>query len=334
MTSPERTNPFRLVCTLGPAVDDLKTLTTLVGKVSHFRLNGSHLDTKTLNAWLSKLSSVYEQNDREIPLILDLQGAKMRIGSYANATHLPARVRLVNSSATSPFPDVIPVPHERLFRTLSVGEELTLNDNRIRLVVTELSTDCVFATVKQNGPLSSRKGINRADHPIPFDGLSNRDEGLLQVALDYPFVSFALSFVSCGEDAKHLRNLTERNIVAKIERPETFSDLAQIDEAFDELWFCRGDLGAQAGLTALGKLQLQFEKELVDYSKPALLAGQALEHMTHFRRPTRAEIVGLYRAIVGPWSGIVLSDETAVGKFPLETVTLVNDLIKAARDES
>ena len=334
MTSPERTNSFRLVCTLGPAVDDLKTLSTLVGKVSHFRLNGSHLDAKTLRTWLSKLSSVYQQNGEKLPLILDLQGAKMRIGSYASATHLPTRVRLVNSAAPSPFPDVIPVPHARLFRALSVGEELTLNDNRIRLVVTEMNDDSVFATVKQNGPLSSCKGINRAAHPIPFDGLSQKDEQLLQVAHDYPFVSFALSFVQCSYDANCLRKLTDRKVVAKIERPETFSNLTQIDEAFDELWFCRGDLGAQAGLTELGKLQLLFEKELENYKKPALLAGQVLEHMTHFERPTRAEVVGLHRAIVGPWSGIVLSDETAVGKFPLETVTLVNDLIKAARDES
>ena len=334
MVSQASPSSFRLVCTLGPAVDDDKTLSTLMDKVSHFRLNGAHLDEVTLAGWLDKLTFLYGRRQKEIPLILDLQGAKMRIGNYAEASHLPTKVRLINSKGPSPFPDVIPVPHGRLFRALSIGEELTLNDNRIRLVITEMDEESVFATVKQNGPLSSCKGINRADHPIPFDELSKGDESLLKVAQKCPFVSFALSFVQTSEDVTQVRRMTNRPIVAKIERPETFDNLTEIDEAFDELWLCRGDLGAQAGLSELGKLQMTFEMAMKSFSKPALLAGQVLEHMTHHPIATRTEVVALHRAVVGLWAGIVLSDETAVGKHPIETVTMADNIIKAALGES
>ncbi len=322
---------FRLVCTLGPASKDTQILSNLLAGATHFRLNGSHLNSSSLENWLERLSALFEKEGKELPVIVDLQGSKMRVGVYEARKTIPNEIRLVHSKGPSPFADVIPVPHERLFRSVKVGEELTLNDKKIHLRVMDIGNDGIKAKVVTNGPLSSNKGINRSDHPVPFEELTANDGELVQVAEQYSFVSYALSFITQASDIDHLRAFTQRPVAAKIERPEALENLKNIINSFDELWFCRGDLGAQAGLSALGPIQLEFENMIADCNTPALLAGQVLEHMTYFPMPTRTEVVSLHRAIVGPWDGIILSDETAIGKHPCETVAFINELTAAKR---
>ena len=145
--------------------------------------------------------------------------------------------------------------------------------------------------------------------------------------LRWPFTRFAFSFVHDGTEAALLRPLSGHRIVAaKIELPEAMRHLAAIATSFDELWLCRGDLGAQAGLAALGPLQEDFVGQAQGLGKPYYLAGQVLEHMTHFPHPTRAEVVGLHQAMRDGFSGFVLSDETAVGLHPREVAAFLATL--------
>ncbi len=309
--------PFDVTMTLGPATDSDSLIERLMATADRFRLNGSHLTPDELEGWLKRLAAIFERVGRVIPVVVDLQGAKMRIGRYPEVSSLPARVS-VRLGEVSDTPEVIPVPHAELFAVAVPGERLLLNDAQVELLVTAVSDGSMEADVTRDGPLSSRKGINRPDHPLPFDALLPRDAAQVAVARRFPFVRFAYSFVHTGREAAMLREAAPgAHLIAKIERPEAMEHLAAVDAAFDETWFCRGDLGAQAGIERLGVLQARYADAIgVALHKPAILAGQVLHHMSDHPTPTRSEVVHLYDTRRLGWAGIVLSDETAVGANP------------------
>jgi len=307
---------MKIVFTLGPASED-HALIRFFCQVAHgFRLNVAHLSPEKLRNWLNVLTHLYSSLGYSLPVVLDLQGAKMRVGRYPTCEQLPELVTLFLGDYSQEI-NRIPIPHARLLEVLQVGDILLLNDARIQLQVTQVAKKEVIAKVMVNGPLSAYKGINRADHPIPFTQLIESDQQAVEIGLEYPFTQFAHSFVLDGQEAPYLRTvISNRHLIAKLERPETLSHLQSIDSAFDELWFCRGDMGSQVGLKALGPLQAEFVQQFKHLTRPKLLAGQVLEHLTHFPEPTRTEVVHLYDVMKAGFDGIVLSDETAVGKYP------------------
>lgn len=314
------------IVTLGPATSSEAGIAALLDVAAAFRLNASHLSSDALADWLATVDRVFTAQGRSIPVSIDLQGAKMRIGEIPPRHHMPDRVRLVHADAHA-APDHIPVPHAAFFTSVAPGDLITLNDARIALRVTSVSRDHCDAEVTRNGPLSSHKGLNRDTHPLPCPRLSDADRAAVETALRWPFTRFAFSFVHDGAEAALLRPLTgDRVVAAKIELPLAFPHLPAIAAAFDELWLCRGDLGAQAGLAALGPLQEAFVEAARRFGKPYYLAGQVLEHMTWFPQPTRAEVVGLHQAWRDGFAGIVLSDETAVGRHPREVGAFLSSM--------
>jgi pyruvate kinase len=324
---------LRVVMTLGPASAEPSTIERLARTADRFRLNASHVLAKELVGWLEKLARIYEDMLEHRPVVIDLQGAKMRIGQVPTISELPPAVRLVHHSRKSSTAAIITVPHLELFEQVREGEELSLNDGKVRLRVERVATDEIQARVIKNGPLSSFKGINRVDHPVKRQEMSPGDLEAIAAADAYPFVQYAFSFVHAGEDAALMRTKTDRHLIAKIERPEALPNLRSIDASFDELWLCRGDLGVQAGLAQLGRLQGAFSREMKAFCHPAYLAGQVLEHMTRFGEPTRSEVVHLYDVEQSGWQGIVLSDETAVGKDPVAVAELI-DLLRAGENRT
>ena len=306
---------MKTVFTLGPASQDKTLIEYFCNIADRFRLNIAHLSLENLENWLSQLDAIFKC-DKKLPVILDLQGAKMRIGKYPDREYLPAEVTLFLADTTDNITK-IPIPHPDLFKSLQIGDRISLNDARIQLEIIEIKSNSAQAKVIDNGALSSYKGINRTNHPIPFTTLVDRDREAIECGLKYDFVQFACSFVLDGQEAEYLRKwIGDRYLIAKIERPESMLFLDRIDRNFDEFWFCRGDLGSQAGLKALGKLQADFIASFPQLSKPKFIAGQILEYMTHFPQPTRSEVVHLYDIQKAGFDGIVLSDETAVGQYP------------------
>ena len=318
---------LKVVMTLGPASAERPVIEELLATADRFRLNGSHVGGPDgLRNWLDRLREIFTDLRRSVPVILDLQGAKMRVGPIPTVSELPPAVRLVRNGRPSSSAAIIGVPHRELFDQVRTGEELSLNDGRIRLRVESVAPDEIQTRVVINGPLSSHKGINRADHPIPMRALADNDQELLEVAEQYPFIQYAFSFVHTGDEADILRKRTRRHIVAKVERPEAMPHLRAIDNQFDEVWFCRGDLGEQAGIARLGELQHDFRVALQAFDHPSYLAGQVLEHMTRFDQPTRSEVVHLWDVERAGWEGIVLSDETAVGSNPVAVAQFLESL--------
>ena len=303
---------MHVTCTLGPASSSDKIIAALLKTADRFRLNSSHLTAPQLGAWLKKLRRAYWTASRSIPVVVDLQGAKMRIGRIPETRGLPEKIKFVHSAASSRA-GVLPVPHAGFFEAIREGDELTLNDARVRVRMEKNFR----ATVVTNGPLSSFKGVNRPAHPLPYPEPSRADLAAIRASLDFEFTQFAFSFVHDGTEAAIIKPLISgRVLAAKIERPDSMKHLAAIANVFDELWLCRGDLGAQAGIENLGPLQEEFIRTMVKLGRPACLAGQVLEHMSICREPTRSEVVHLYDAARAGFSGIVLSDETAIGRHP------------------
>lgn len=316
---------LRTVLTLGPASSDEKIILFLLEVADRFRLNTSHMNEKILANWLIKLEGIFSKTGKTIPVVIDLQGAKMRIGQYPSVELLPERVSLIFEK-TSKNAKEIPVPHQHFFNELQSGDLITLNDAKILLKILKPLKHRAEAKVIVNGAFLSYKGINRQVHPIFFEGLSEKDIRLITICQKYTFVEYAFSFVYDGNEEKKIRpHLGDNRLIAKIERPEALENLTFIDSEFDELWFCRGDLGAQAGISKLGSLQEAFASKISRFKNPCFLAGQVLEHMTYFIEPTRTEVVHLYDIEKEGFEGIVLSDETAIGKNPLAVATFLKN---------
>ena len=375
----QRIQPEKLsvITTLGPATSDPQIIRDLLPLSSQFRLNSSHLSPDELRDWLSKLHLIFKEANTAIPVVIDLQGAKMRIGKIDAVDQLPENIVLVegksshngidiNSENSNPVSHkehlitvsdreyVLPIPHSRFFEHVQRGEELLLNDGKVAIRITDRiargstnTTGCptkpdiqLKARVISNGPLSSRKGINRKNHPVPFDSISEKDKEIIDILNEFDFTQIAISFIVDGSEIDLVRKLSSKKIASKIERPESFPHLETIASKSDEVWLCRGDLGAQAGLWEMAFLQTEFEEFLENYlnlnidrndeistkKTDFFLAGQVFEHLTHAKEATRSEVSHFYNSSCKGYKGIVLSDETAIGSNPVRALSYIRNL--------
>ncbi|HJO95591.1 MAG TPA: pyruvate kinase [Victivallales bacterium] len=306
---------LKSVFTLGPSSTDENIIIKLLHATDKFRLNSSHMNENDLNDFLVKLSMIFDKTGKKIPVVIDLQGSKMRIGQYPPVNSIPEKFILINSEKTNSTYE-IPVPHDQFFNSIEIDDVISLNDAKIQIQISKIDNNRAEAVTLVNGPLSSNKGINRQKHPILFEELTRKDQKIITVSNKYDFTEFAFSFAYNGQEADKIRAQTNKRIIAKIERQEALQNLKSIDSSFDEIWLCRGDLGAQAGILNLGHLQDVFISQIKHLNNECFLAGQVLEHMTYFEEPTRTEIVHLYDIEKAGFKGFVLSDETAIGKNP------------------
>lgn len=314
---------LEVVATLGPASAPQPVFQQLVRLADGLRLNASHLSAHELMGWLERLSQAFDAQGRVRPVVIDLQGAKMRLGRLEPRACLPDEIELRDTEEVRGSTPALPVPHPRLYAAVRPGERLSLNDRRVVLEVLRVAPGRIDTRVLRNGPVAARQGLNREEHPIPLDRLTEADVRAIEVGSRFAFTHFALSFVHTGAELGLLRDHTDRPCVAKVERPETLAHLEALAVGFDALWLCRGDLGAQAGLRALGPLQERVTRALPTLACPVLLAGQVLHHMCSSPRPTRSEVVHLHDVATRGFAGVVLSDETAVGAHPVEVLRVL-----------
>ncbi|HNV71056.1 MAG TPA: pyruvate kinase, partial [Candidatus Ozemobacteraceae bacterium] len=270
-----------------------------------------------------------------LSVTLDLQGAKVRIGSFPYE-HLTAGPVELHFGWEFRDPRVIPVPFACIFEQTAPGDELLLNDGRVRLrIQSQPEAHTLRAECVQPGKLSTSKGLNRPSCPYRLSTVSLRDQESIRIGLEFPFVDFAVSFVTSKSEAAIYRPLTgSRRLIAKIERLPALQALSELDQAYDELWLCRGDLGTEVEPYRLGELQAGFARELKRLRKPCLLAGEVLGSMLYQPVPTRSEMVHLYDALQAGFFGIVLSDETAVGPHALQVVEFLRQFQAAYKLEN
>jgi pyruvate kinase len=294
----------------------------LAAGATGFRLNTSHLTLEKLWDWLERIGAFFTGRGESAPIYLDLQGSKWRLGQFEPFELAEGqRVELICAAASGQA-GVLPVPHPDFFQAAPVSSpEIVLNDARVRLVRESAGLDGLVARVEQAGPLAPAKGITYAASEFRAEALSGKDRAILAETHGLAFLRYALSYVRDAAEMARYRALAgaPAYLIAKLERQPAVAEALQVAAAADELWLCRGDLGAELGLKGMAEAVHRFSQQIRLIPVPVLLAGQVLEHMTGQPAPTRAEVCDLYGALQDGCRGFVLSDETAIGGYPIES---------------
>ena len=287
-----------------------------------FRLNTSHLSLTQLQQWLDQLTPFLSALNPAPPVVLDLQGSKWRLGDFpTRILERGQHIELVYAPS-SDRAHTLPVPHADFFQAAPTSSaEIMVNDAKIKLVREAIGAESLRAQVVVGGEISARRGITFAASDYRQEDLSNKDRAILDRTRHLPFVRYAISYI---RDAIEMRKYRahfgqETYLIAKVERQPAVAEAVQIAEFADEVWLCRGDLGAEIGLRAMAETAQQFFISIGDLSIPVLLAGQVLEHMVEHAAPTRSEVCYLYEALLKGYRGFVLSDEAAIGQYPIES---------------
>jgi pyruvate kinase len=322
LDSPARAGFLQLVATLGPASFGCAADLAAAGATA-FRLNASHLDLDGLSAAISSI----RQSCPHAPVIIDLQGAKMRIALSAPRSVASGDVVTFSGGGASD----VRVPHPELFLQTRVGDTLSVDDGRVRFEVVGIARGVMEARAIDGGPLLPNKGLNVEQHPVRLDRLTDRDLAVCRLAAREALPALAFSFMIDGMEADWLRAVAPASLViGKIERAEAVSNLGTIATRVDAVWICRGDLGAQLGPGALARSVAAVAPSSL--SVPVLMAGQVLEHLTSHPEPTRSEVCHLFDLVARGYAGIVLSDETAIGCDPVHAVSTAASLLAAFRN--
>jgi pyruvate kinase len=308
-----------LVVTLGPASFAQAAELAQAGATA-LRLNASHMTAAEVRSLVQGLS----QGAGGCPVVVDLQGAKMRLGLFAERS-VAAGERIVLACGTA-TPENVPVPHAELFEQVRAGETLSIDDGRLRFAILERGAGRLAARALTAGVLRPRKGVNVVEHPVALDDLSEPDAAVMEALSTVAHVAWAISFLVDGRETAWVRRrLPGARVIGKIERREAVENVGAVAAATDEIWICRGDLGAQIGAAALARFVARFDPR--PCGRPVLMAGQVLEHLTQHADPTRSEVCHLHDLLARGYAGIVLSDETAIGADPLRATLLAAELL-------
>ena len=314
---------YEIIATLGPGSEAESTWQAMVAAgVTAFRLNTSHLSLPRLFEWLDRIEEFLSPFDSKIPVVLDLQGSKWRLGDFSPFELVQDETVQLVYAASSQQKHTLPVPHPDFFKAAGLSNgEIVLNDAKTRLVIQSSDLNGITARVVLGGKISPNKGITLASSEFRTESISERDQTILEQTQNLEFIRYAISYIKDSQEMSTYRTHFGRDayLIAKIERRPAIEDALKIAASADEVWLCRGDLGAELGLKAMGEAVHQFSHRLNQFSVPVIMAGQVLEHMTEQPAPTRSEVCYLYDTLSIGYQGIVLSDETAIGKYPVES---------------
>ncbi len=327
----------KLICTVGPASDSVETLAAMLrAGMSVARLNFSHGDFSAHAASIARLREAAELTGRRLAIMADLPGPKIRIGELA-----PEQVELANGAlVTLTTDDIIgddtrfSVSFERLPQVVHPEDKMFLNDGLISLKVVSVSDNDVLCEVRAGGELSSRKGLDLPGIDLGISAFTPRDLECLEFALSQGVDAVSQSFVSHAEDVIAVRQAAaslgyQPFVIAKIERARAVDNLDPILEVADGLMVARGDLGVELPIAEMAVVQKELMRAANRHGKPVITATQMLESMTTHRRPTRAEATDVANAILDGTDAVMLSAESAMGRYPVEAVAMLAEIAAA-----
>jgi len=311
---------YQIIATLGPAVKNRVDDLIQVGATG-FRLNCSHLTLDELSRWLIELEQVFHGRGNAMPVWLDLQGSKLRIGRLANIRILQRGELLTFKNCYGQISGEVPLPHTAVFQKIKPGDQILLDDGKIELTVQKVNNGSFQAQVINFGELSSFQGFVLHNNDLDLNQISARDQVFIEQTQHWKFIGYAVSYLQSAKELQLFQQLLSgRPLAAKIERQKAFLQLREIAELADMTWLCRGDLGGDGSIYSLFEYEKKFIEHLAFIQKPSLIAGQVLENMVQQNYPSRSEIAHLGYLLENGFSGIVLSNETAIGKYPIEAV--------------
>ncbi len=328
----------KILATVGPASSSPQKLRELIlAGCDAFRINFSHGDNENRGESLDEIRKLEKELNRPLAICADLCGPKIRVGSMTGGG-----VLLVEGQEVIIQRDVIEGTTNRISTTLPelvddvrLGEPLLLDDGKLKLEVVKVSPpDEIVCKVIVGGILGSGKGINLPGTQLNLSALTEKDRRDVDWIVQHDFDYVALSFVQKAEDVNTLRELLkskgcDAHIIAKIEKPQAIDDLENIVAAADVIMVARGDLGVEMDIPAVPATQKQIALVAQWAGKPCIIATQMLESMISSPVPTRAEVSDVANAVLDHADAVMLSGETAVGEYPVEAVTMMNDTVSA-----
>lgn len=316
----------KIIATIGPASNSKDTVRKLIESgVNVFRLNFSHGTKKEKVATVKMVREAEKESGRTIAILQDLQGPKIRVGTLPEESVYLKPGTVATLTILKPKEGEIPVQYKGIVDDVSKGNRILLDDGLLELKVISKRTNKIKAKVIVGGILYSNKGINLPDATLTIPALSEKDREDLKIGLSHDVDYVALSFVKTPKDIDDLRKLITKEkkqtkIIAKIERHEAISNIDEIIQKSDAIMVARGDLGIELSQERVPLLQKEIVKKSMVFGKPVIIATQMLDSMIRNPRSTRAETSDIANAILDGADAVMLSGETAVGKYPLNAV--------------
>lgn len=330
----------KIVVTLGPSLDDPDVLKRVIlGGADVFRANFSHGSLETHEKRINIVRQIAAENGKTVAILGDLQGPKIRIGRFKNQKiQLQENTPFILDAALGEnegTEDSVSLDYKNLPQDVRPGDTLLLDDGRITMQVQKIEGQKIFCWVIAGGELSNNKGINRLGGGLSAEALTDKDRADLIQAVRLEADYIAISFPRNADDIKEARVLlkaagSQAGIIAKIERTEAVTNIEQIIRASDAIMVARGDLGVELGDAELPGVQKHLIRVAKNLNKPVITATQMLESMITSTIPTRAEVSDVANAVLDGTDAVMLSGETAVGKYPDKAVLAMNRICLSA----
>lgn len=338
----------KIICTIGPASNSFNTLKQLIqAGMTIARLNLAHGSLKQHASLVKNIRKAAQELKRTVAILLDLPGPKIRLGHLINepfllhthdeiflTTRQQATENILPIQINATIRDEIEDADVMLLKALKPNNIIFINDGMVQLMVKEVQSSLIRCQVLVGGPVMSHKGVNLPGVNLNISAITDTDRKGIVFATKHAIDAVSLSFVQNAADIQELQNILKNLdhapfVIAKIERSQAVANIDEILNKADGIMVARGDLGVETPIEEMAILQKKLIKKANEAGKPVILATQMLESMLHNKRPTRAEATDVANAILDGADCVMLSEETAIGEYPVETVRMMTAIAKA-----
>ncbi len=325
----------KIVCSIGPSTNSAEKLEQLVyAGMNVARINFSHGSHQDHKAVIKSIRSAAENNSTNVPILADLQGPKIRVGAMhkgAQELESGSYVTLTADGSAKGTAELIPIDYKNLAKDTTPGNKILMDDGLLELKIVKIKEQQVIAQVVVGGTLKSRKGVNLPSVNISIPSLTPKDVEDLEFAVEHNTDFVAMSFVRSADDIQEvvsrLRALdSQAGVIAKIEKPEAVEAIDEIIEEADGIMVARGDLGIEIASEKVPLIQKRIIDRCKRAGKPVITATQMLESMIQHPRATRAENSDVANAVLDGSDAVMLSGETAIGEYPIESVEAMSKI--------
>ena len=326
----------KIVCTIGPAVESVEKIAELVDAgMNMARLNLSHGDHSEHQLRLDMVRAAAKKANQPVAVLVDLQGPKIRLARFADGPHELSRgdIFTITTEEVDGTKERVGTTYKGLPGDCKAGDYILIDDGKVTVQVTKVSATEVETKVIQPGMVSNNKGLNLPGVAVSVPALSEKDKADLRWGLKAGADFIALSFVRSAADLKDVHAIMDEvgvriPVIAKIEKPQAVENLQEIVDAFDGIMVARGDLGVELPIEEVPMVQKRCITLARESAKPVIVATQMLDSMISNSRPTRAEATDCANAVLDGADALMLSGETSVGAFPIETVQTMARIIE------
>ena len=330
----------KIVCTLGPAVESIEKITELIDAgMNMARLNLSHGSHDEHQKRLDLVRSAAKKANKAVAILVDLQGPKIRLGRFSSGPHELSRgdTFTITTDDIAGTKDKVSTTYKGLPGDCKAGDAIMIDDGKVSVQVVQVKGNDVITKVIQPGMVSNNKGINLPGVAVSLPALSEKDIADLRWGLKAGVDFIALSFVRNAADIKDIHKIMDEvgvkvPVIAKIEKPQAVENLQEIVDAFDGIMVARGDLGVELPIEDVPMVQKRCITMARESAKPVIVATQMLDSMISNSQPTRAEATDCANAVLDGADALMLSGETSVGDFPIDTVKVMARIIERTEE--